>query len=219
MSKLLEKIVELSNLYFSRFPAPESVKVFGNALHLGYTYTDPNTNSKKKTEMMFCPEGSPKGFLTNSLTTLSYEEKPNRVEVSGKYGSYATGEQHENLLQDEIFGLARPSKSGRRWAYIAKIKDEKNKSYFDGGSGATQQLLDIGERYIGTNRLGLFVLDTLKRTITKVPTEDGQVVSSPDFLDEEGNQLVYVGYTKQHFKYGLSHCFNRPSKLYRAELK
>lgn len=144
MSKLLEKIIEVSNLYCSRYPAPESVKIFGKALQLGYSYTDPNTNSKKKAEVLFNSEPSQTGNTWNSLPTLSYAEKPNRVEISDCYGSFLAGEQHEAILQDEIFGNARRSKNGHRWAYIAKIKDDKLKSYFEGGVGATQQLLDIG---------------------------------------------------------------------------
>jgi hypothetical protein len=134
----------VSNVYFSRFPTPEAVKVFGGSLQLIYSYTDPNTNSKKKVDILFNRESTAKGLFPNTLQTLSYEEKPNRVEITGGYNSFLTSEKHENVLQDEIFGNARCNKTGTKWAYVAKIKEDKTKSYFDSGTGITQQLIDIG---------------------------------------------------------------------------
>ena len=43
--------------------------------------------------------------------------------------------------------------------YVAKIKEEKAKSVFDGGKGTAEHIFDAGERYTGTNIIGLFILD------------------------------------------------------------
>ncbi len=72
MSKAIKRIIELSNEYFSKFPAPEAFKVFGQSFLLGYTYSDPNTNSKKKVDVLFNPDKPPAGTFLNSLPSLSY---------------------------------------------------------------------------------------------------------------------------------------------------
>lgn len=93
------------------------------------------------------------------------------MEIAGAYGSFLVSEKHENIIQDEVFGQARRSRDGAKWLYLAKVKEEKTKSYFEGGTGAAQPIYDVGERYTGTSRIGLFVLDTVKRSITKLPID------------------------------------------------
>lgn len=53
-------------------------------------------------------------------------------------------DKHENILQDEVFGVARRSENGKKWVYIAKIKEEKVKSTFDEGAGTTAFRHDVG---------------------------------------------------------------------------
>jgi hypothetical protein len=60
-TKLLDRILEISTNYFSKFPSIESVKVFGSRLVMGWTFTDPFTNSKKKVDVLWELEGGPKG--------------------------------------------------------------------------------------------------------------------------------------------------------------
>jgi hypothetical protein len=47
-------------------------------------------------------------------------------------------------LQDDVFGIARLSSDKNRWVYVAQVKEEKVKSYFQKGQGKTHFEYDFG---------------------------------------------------------------------------
>jgi hypothetical protein len=72
-------------------------------------------------------------------------------------------------MQDDIFGNADISQNGSRWVYIAEIKQEEAKSYFNQGKGKLPYKHDFGETMEGVREVGIFVWDKSKKIVARIP--------------------------------------------------
>lgn len=55
--------------------------------------------------------------------------------------------KHEKIMQDDVFGKAEHTKDCSKWVYIAEIKQEEVKSYFNEGKGKLPFKHDFGETF------------------------------------------------------------------------
>lgn len=62
-------------------------------------------------------------------------------------------------MQDDVFGKAEFSADGSKWVYLAEIKQEEPKSYFNGGTGKAPYKNDFGETYDNVREVGIFLWD------------------------------------------------------------
>lgn len=53
------------------------------------------------------------------------------------------------MLQDDVFGKANHTQDYMKWVYIAEVKQEVVKSYFNQGQGKQVFKYDFGEGYEG----------------------------------------------------------------------
>jgi hypothetical protein len=77
-------------------------------------------------------------------------------------------ERHEKLMQDDCFGRAAHTKDYSRWVYVAEVKQEPAKSYFNEGKGKAVYKHDLGEGYDGVREVGIFIWDKITKKVHRV---------------------------------------------------
>lgn len=219
----LKSLLKLAENYLRKHPTPAEASVMGSILKLAYIYSTPFSNSKNKSEVLYPLANLEKHEVQTPLSlSLAFDEKNNKIEQLNSFESICTEEAHEKMIQDDVFGRAKRSKNGNRWVYIAKEKVKKPKSYFLGGKGKAEYEPDFGETYDDITRVGIFIWDiSLKKVFqVKIELESGKYVPAcPIFQDEEGTRIIFHAYERTEFGQGLLHCFNRPIKIFEAEIE
>lgn len=77
-------------------------------------------------------------------------------------------DKHEKILDDFCFGRGEKNKEGNRWVYIAEVKTESLKSYFNGGQGKKIFVADFGEGYDDVKEAGIFLWDKSSKKVYRV---------------------------------------------------
>lgn len=89
---------------------------------------------------------------------------------------------------------------------------------FNEGKGKQVYQHDIGERFDEIKEVGIFVWDKKEKKAWRVEVEKELIPACPTFANEEGTEIIFHAYKKQHFGHGIVHCFNRPVSIYHAKL-
>lgn len=117
-----------------------------------------------------------------------------------------------------MFGKAAHNKDYSRWIYVAEIKQDPVKSYFNEGKGKQVYQYDLGETFEDVKEVGLFVWDKKEKKAWRVEVDKQLIPACPSFANDEGTEIVFHAYQRQHFGHGIIHCFNRPVSIYQASL-
>ena len=215
----MKRVLSIFEEYLRRYPSPTSITLFPNLFKLTYTYSSPYTDSKHTKEVFYPLQPlQANSTLHPEVPTLAWNEK-GRVEEQNTHHSILTNNIHDKVFQDDVFGKARANKNGNRWVYMAQVKAKPPKSYYQNGSGKPVYAHDLGETYDGVTEVGVFVWDKSVKKLWRVDVPKDVIPSFPSFANEEGSEVIFHGYKKQHFGFGLLHCFNRPVKVYQATLQ
>ena len=133
-------------------------------------------------------QGLPAGAkIENKNKKLSHSLEKNRIEEVGSFDSIGSKGKHEKVFQDDIFGRAECSSDGQRWAYVAEIKQEEPKSYFNGGRGKPQYKHDLGETMEGVKETGIFVWDKKLKRLVRIPLDKKLIPCYVSFANEYGS--------------------------------
>ena len=81
----------------------------------------------------------------------------------------STKGKHEKVFQDDVFGEAQPSSDGSKWVYIAEVKQEEPKSYFNEGKGKLPFKHDFGETYDNVKETGIFLWNKTLKKVFRIP--------------------------------------------------
>jgi hypothetical protein len=110
--------------------------------------------------------------------------------------------------------------------YLAELKPEKRTGYFDSYNALDEKELiqaqenfkyepDYGERLVNITKIGIFVYDLKENTLNQLLMPNEKLFpTNPDFIDCEGNELIFCGFISDPVKLGILHCVNRPAKIF-----
>ena len=102
--------------------------------------------------------------------------------------------------------------------YVAEVKQEGVKSYFNEGKGKQVYQHDLGERFDDIREVGIFVWDKTHKKAWRVEIDKEAIPACPSFANDEGTEIIFHAYQRQHFGHGIIHCFNRPVAIFHAQL-
>lgn len=130
---------------------------------------------------------------------------------------------HQHFLNTAVLGTVAWSQSEDLVAYIAERKEVKTASFWseDASDGLGDQFLykeTLGERHEEACNPGLFVLNTNTAEVREVPVPAEVFPAQPCF-HPSNPELVYIGFTLEAYKRGISAMTNRDSRIYLHNLE
>lgn len=130
---------------------------------------------------------------------------------------------HQHFLNTAVLGAVAWSKSEDLVAYIAERKEAKTVSFWseDASDGQGEQFLykeNYGERYEEASNPGLFLLNTNTAEVREVPVPAEVFPAQPCF-HPSNPELVFIGYTLEAYKRGVTAMTNRDSRIYLHNLE
>jgi len=217
---------ELLNLYYSQSNLKENVK---SSHYKQYLLPKSSSNPILKLSTFPLAEGFP--FVSYSPTkTLkavlqSFQDKKdksktrNTLEIYNKDSlirSLNLDDFHDPILNNPVSG--KPliwSSNENRLLYIAELKQEKRTGFFDNYNTLDENQLaqaeenyqyepDYGERLVNIKKMTIFVYDLKENTLNQllIPYEK-LFPMNPNFIDSEGNELIFSGFISDPVKLGL----------------
>ena len=123
---------------------------------------------------------------------------------------------HDPILNNPVNG--KPliwSSNENRLLYIAELKQEKRTGFFDNYNTLDENQLaqaqenyqyepDYGERLVNIKKMTIFVYDLKENTLNQLLIHYEKLFQmNPNFIDSEGNELIFSGFISDPVKLGL----------------
>jgi acylaminoacyl-peptidase len=125
---------------------------------------------------------------------------------------------HENVISDGFFGCQLSwSKNEKYIAYVAELPNETESATFPMiGKNDYSDVEDFGEKYVGTKRPWVFILNLSTKAVTQLPFDASKkpngVIGQPLWAPND-EYLLYNYYPIQQKKLGFLYCYQRSNQL------
>lgn len=127
----MKTILTILEEYLRKYPSPSQISSLPGLFKLNYVYSSPYTDSKITKDVYYpTSQLELRRPIESRSKRIVYNEK-GRIEESDSFDSILIKDKHEKVLQDDVFGKPAHSKDYSRWVYVAEIKQEPVKSYFN----------------------------------------------------------------------------------------